>query len=67
MDSPKYMTTESLRDWQKRHGFTYDSAAQALGVSRATYAKYVAGKVSLNKMLALACAAVDAGIAVEPV
>jgi DNA-binding XRE family transcriptional regulator len=29
----------TLRDWQARHGFTYDTAAAALGVSRRTYAR----------------------------
>lgn len=30
-----------LRQWQQRHGFTYPTAAKALGMGRATYARYL--------------------------
>ena len=38
------MTPDDLRAWQARMGYTYDTAAEALGVSRATYAEWLAGK-----------------------
>jgi transcriptional regulator with XRE-family HTH domain len=56
------MVATDLRAWQERHGYTYASAADALGVSRATYARYLAAAGELPRMLALACAAVDAGL-----
>ena len=50
-------------------GLTYDTAAQALGVSRSTYAEWVAGKtrttgkpVTPSRAVALACAALAAKI-----
>ena len=50
-------------------GYTYDTAAQALGVSRATYAEWLAGKsrttgkpVAPSRLCALACAALAAGL-----
>lgn len=33
------MTPDDLRAWQKRMGFTYDTAAKALGIGRTTYAE----------------------------
>lgn len=33
------MTSDDLRAWQKRMGFTYDTAAKALGIGRTTYAE----------------------------
>ena len=63
------MTPSDLRDWQARMGYTYDTAAQALGVSRSTYAEWVAGKsrttgrpVTPSRTVALACAALAAGL-----
>ena len=58
----KNMTSDDLRAWQARHGYTYNSAAAALGISRATYARYLAASGDLPRMLELACAAIDAGI-----
>lgn len=34
-----------LRIWSERHGFTYDTAAEALGVSRRTYARMLKREV----------------------
>ena len=52
----------SLAAWQQRHGFTYDTAAKALGVCRAAYARYLKlereGK-PLPKMLVMACRFID--------
>lgn len=63
------MTPEELRSWQARMGLTYDTAAAALGVSRSTYAEWVAGKsrttgkpVTPSRTVALACAALAAGL-----
>lgn len=63
------MTSDDLRAWQKAMGYTYDSAAQALGVSRGTYADWVAGRsrttgkpIQPSRMLALACTAIAAGL-----
>ena len=63
------MTPADLRAWQARMGYTYDTAAQALGVSRSTYAEWVAGKsrttgkpVTPSRTVALACAALAAGL-----
>jgi DNA-binding XRE family transcriptional regulator len=53
------MTANDLREWQARHGYTYDTAAVALGVSRRTYAGYLARADDLPRMLELACKALD--------
>ena len=67
------MTPADLRTWQARMGYTYDTAAQALGVSRSTYAEWVAGKsrttgkpVTPSRTVALACAALSAGLGEWP-
>ncbi|KAF3997530.1 helix-turn-helix transcriptional regulator [Glaciimonas immobilis] len=54
------MTSDDLRAWQSAMQFTYDSAADALGVSRATYANYINDHTRIPKMLGLACAALCA-------
>ena len=63
------MNADDLRFWQKEMGFTYDTAADALGISRATYANLVGGwsnttkrPTRIDKRTALACAAIKAGI-----
>jgi len=63
------MTPADLRTWQAHMGLTYDTAAQALGVSRSTYAEWLAGKsrttgkpVAPSRAVALACAAISAGL-----
>ena len=63
------MTPADLRAWQAHMGLTYDTAAAALGVSRSTYAEWVAGKsrttgkpVTPSRTVALACAALAAGL-----
>ena len=38
------MTPADLRAWQAHMGYTYDTAAAALGVSRAAYADWIAGR-----------------------
>lgn len=68
-----HMTPADLRAWQARMGYTYDSASQALGVSRATYANWLTGisrtsgaPIAISKTVALACAALAAGLAAWP-
>ena len=63
------MTPSDLRAWQAHMGLTYDTAAQALGVSRSTYAEWLRGKsrttgkpVAPSRLCALACAALAAGL-----
>ena len=56
------MRADDLNAWQRRHGYTYDTAAQALGLSRATFARHLASPDALPRWLALACAAIDAGL-----
>lgn len=63
------MTTDDLRAWQAHMGLTYDTAAQALGVSRGTYADWLAGTsrttgkpIQVSRTVALACAALAAGL-----
>ena len=51
----------NLREWHERHGHTYNTGAQALGMSRTTYAQYLK-KDSYPKWLILACKAIDRGI-----
>ena len=52
----------SLKDWQARHGYTYETAAQALGIGRTTYYEYLRRENPLPRTLVLACLAIDAGI-----
>ena len=63
------MTPQDLRAWQARMGYTYDTAANALGVSRAAYANWVSGRHPItgkptapSRLVSLACAALEAGI-----
>lgn len=48
----------TLRDWSARHGFTYDTAAAALGVSRSTYRRLLKKEV-LPKLVQLAMKRID--------
>ena len=54
------MTSDDLRAWQKQMNLTYESAAAALSVSRATYARYIQNGAPLS--IGLACAALAAGL-----
>lgn len=61
------MTPTDLRAWQTQMGYTYDTAAAALGVSRATYAGWLSGvsrttgaATEIDRRTALACAALAA-------
>lgn len=56
------MTPTDLRAWQASMGYTYETAAIALGMSRSGYAKLVGGQAGIDKRTALACAAIAAGL-----
>ena len=63
------MTTDDFRAWHEAMGHTYDTGAAALGVSRGTYADWLAGRsrttgkqIKISKLVALACAALAAGL-----
>lgn len=64
-------TSDGLRAWQARMGFGYDSAADALGISRSGYALMLAGNTpgrevtritQVDRCTALACVAIEAGL-----
>jgi DNA-binding transcriptional regulator YiaG len=48
------MTAEAFHEWRKRHAFTLDTAAIALGLSRRTVAYYEQGKRPIPRTVALA-------------
>ena len=63
------MTSDDFRAWHNAMGFTYDTGAAELGVSRGTYADYLAGvsrttgaPVKYKRMLKLAMHALAAGL-----
>lgn len=56
------MTPTDLRAWQASQGYTYESAAAALGISRSGYAKLLAGQSAIDRRTALACAAIMLGV-----
>lgn len=63
------MTPADLRAWQAHMGYTYDTAAEALGISRSAYADLVAGVAratglprAVDRRTALACAALAVGL-----
>lgn len=48
----------TLRAWSARNGFTYNTAAEALGVSRSTYRRLL-HKETLPKLVQLAMKRID--------
>jgi len=63
------MTPEQFKSWRDEMGFTQAEAAEALGVSKGTVRNYEIGArredgraVVIPKTVALACAAVSAGL-----
>lgn len=56
------MTPSDLRAWQQAMGYTYEAAAEALGISRSGFQKLLSGANPIDKRTALACAAIAAGI-----
>lgn len=67
------MTPAEFKRWRKARGFTQAQAAEALGVSVGSIALYEAGHrqdgkpraVAIPKAIALACAALAAGLTAE--
>lgn len=51
---------ESLAAWQKKHGFTYQQAAEALGLGRTMFWNYLK-RESLPRLVGLACQGVTLG------
>ena len=67
------MTPDDFRAWHNAMGYTYDTGAAALGVSRSSYADWIAGRsrttgkpITISRTVALACAALAAGIDAHP-
>ena len=58
----KKLTADELRRWQRIMNMSYETAAQALGMSRSGYAKLVLGKVKIDRRTALACQALVCGL-----
>ncbi len=56
------MTPSDLRAWQAHMGYTYETAAEALGISRSGFQKLLSGANPIDKRTTLACAAIAAGI-----
>ena len=51
------MSPADLRRWQAEMSLSYTTAAQALGVNRATYARWLSGESAIPGPVDLACAA----------
>ncbi|TWA69719.1 hypothetical protein FBZ84_103436 [Azospirillum baldaniorum] len=54
-----HMSAEQFRAWFKRHGFSYDAGADALGISRRLIAYYLSGEKEIPRTIALACTGYD--------
>jgi|GEM_PF-1924517 hypothetical protein len=55
-------SSAQFKSWLERSGLTYDQASVALGLARRTVANYADGE-RVPRHVALACAAIEAGIA----
>ena len=67
------MTPADFRAWHEAMGYTYDTGAAALGVSRGTYADWLAGRsrttgkpIQISRLVALACAALSCVVCDAP-
>ena len=56
------MTPADLRAWKAHMGYTHETAAEALGISRSGFAKLLAGDHPIDKRTALACNALAVGM-----
>jgi DNA-binding XRE family transcriptional regulator len=56
------MTCEDLRAWRKWMRWSQRNAAEALGISRASFQFYEAGKLPVSRPVELACYALARGI-----
>ena len=52
------MTKEELKLWQVNNGYKYETAAAALGVSRAAFAAWLNGRTKIPRVVELACLAI---------
>lgn len=52
-------SSAQFRAWMERHGFSYDTAADALGISRRLVGYYLSGEKAIPRTIALACAGYD--------
>lgn len=67
---PEKFTSEDLREWSSRMGMTYDKGAEAFGVARSSYARWLSGVSSnpprpigaLPRIVHLAAVALEAGL-----
>lgn len=69
VNSQNEMTPADFRAWHDAMGYTYETGAEALGVSRGTYADWLAGRsrttgrpIKISRLVALACAALADGV-----
>lgn len=58
------MTPADFKAWLSRMGFTNYRAAKVLEVSQSTIANWLDGKAPISRIVALACAALEAGLSV---
>lgn len=56
------MTPDALRAWQARMGLSTRTAPELLGVARRTYMDWLSGATAISRVVALACAALEAGL-----
>lgn len=52
------MTKEELKTWQVNNGYTYETAAKALGVGRTTFNDWLNGRTKIPRVAELACLAI---------
>lgn len=56
------MDSDDFRAWVEQMSYTYDSGSAALDISRRMFANYINGGNEIPKSIALACAALAAGL-----
>ena len=56
------MTPDQLRAWLDRMGYSNYRAAKELCVSKTTVANWLNGTAPISRVVALACAALEAGL-----
>lgn len=59
---PSTLTADGLRAWRERHNLSQTGAAEALQCSRRAYIEWEAGRRRPPGYIALACAAISAGV-----
>ena len=55
------LSSDAFRTWRKRHAYTLDTAAEALGISRRMVAYYEQGKKPIPRVVALATRGLEIG------